>query len=226
MEAFGTFLPLILIFVVFYFLLIRPQQRKVKQHKEMLSNLKRGDKIVTSGGIIGTINKVADNRELTLEVAENVEIKIASGMVADLYSIPEVQKNYRITDNREGWAIAGLSSGGICAFTVAWQRPDKFSKVVSHIGSFTNIRGGHLYSDLVRQSSVKPIRIFLQDGSNDLNLRPGNWWIANQQLADSLDFAGYDYMTVWGDGGHDLEHGGAIFPDTMRWLWRDYDSRP
>ena len=78
MEAFGTFLPLILIFVVFYFLLIRPQQRKVKQHKEMLSNLKRGDKIVTSGGIIGTINKVADNRELTLEVAENVEIKIAS----------------------------------------------------------------------------------------------------------------------------------------------------
>ena len=92
MEAFGTFLPLILIFAVFYFLLIRPQQRKVKQHKEMLSNLKRGDKIVTSGGIIGTINKVADNRELTLEVAENVEIKIASGMVADLYVMPEVQK--------------------------------------------------------------------------------------------------------------------------------------
>ena len=92
MEAFGTFLPLILIFVVFYFLLIRPQQRKVKQHKEMLSNLKRGDKIVTSGGIIGTINKVADNRELTLEVAENVEIKIASGMVADLYAMPRSSK--------------------------------------------------------------------------------------------------------------------------------------
>ena len=92
MEAFGTFLPLILIFVVFYFLLIRRQQRKVKQHKEMLSNLKRGDKIVTSGGIIGTINKVADNRELTLEVADNVEIKIASGMVADLYEMPEVKK--------------------------------------------------------------------------------------------------------------------------------------
>ena len=92
MESIGAFLPLILIFGVFYILLIRPQQRKVKQHKEMLSNLKRGDKIVTSGGIIGTINKVADNRELTLEVAENVEIKIASGMVADLYSIPEVQK--------------------------------------------------------------------------------------------------------------------------------------
>ena len=92
MEAFGTFLPLILIFAVFYFLLIRPQQRKVKQHKEMLSNLKRGDKIITSGGIICTINKVADNRELTVEVSENVEIKIAPGMIADLYKMPEVQK--------------------------------------------------------------------------------------------------------------------------------------
>ena len=92
MEAFGTFLPLILIFAVFYFLLIRPQQRKVKQHKEMLSNLKRGDKIITSGGIICTINKVSDNRELTVEISDNVEIKIAPGMVADLYVLPETQK--------------------------------------------------------------------------------------------------------------------------------------
>ena len=68
------------------------------------------------------------------------------------------------------------------------------------------------------------VRVVLQDGSNDLNIRPGNWWLANQQMADSLDFAGYDYRKVWGDGGHSLEHGGAIFPDTMRWLWRDYVS--
>ena len=136
--------------------------------------------------------------------------------------IPEARKSYRITDDREGWAIGGISSGGICAFTVAWQRPDRFSKVVSHVGSFTNIRGGHVYPDLVRQSAQKPIRVFLQDGSNDLNIRPGNWWLANQQMADSLDFAGYDYRAVWGEGGHNLEHGGAIFPDTMRWLWRDY----
>ncbi|MDA1372923.1 MAG: alpha/beta hydrolase-fold protein [Proteobacteria bacterium] len=151
--------------------------------------------------------------------------------MTDVYSrflleeiISEVQKIYRITDSPEGWAIGGISSGGICAFTVAWQRPDKFSKVVSHVGSFTNIRGGHIYSDLVRQGAHKPIRVFLQDGSNDLNIRPGNWWLANQQMADSLEFAGYDLMTAWGDGGHNLEHGGAIFPDTMRWLWRDYDS--
>ena len=99
MEAFGTFLPLILIFAVFYFLLIRPQQRKVKQHKEMLSNLKRGDKIITSGGIICTVNRVADNRELTVEISDNVEIKIAPGMVADLYTMPQVQKKEMPKEN-------------------------------------------------------------------------------------------------------------------------------
>ena len=111
MEAFGTFLPLILIFAVFYFLLIRPQQRKVKQHKEMLSNLKRGDKIITSGGIIGTVNKVSDNRELTVEISENVEIKIAPGMVADLYTIAELQKKEtpkQTSNNKSG--LSGLFS--------------------------------------------------------------------------------------------------------------------
>ena len=111
MEAFGTFLPLILIFAVFYFLLIRPQQRKVKQHKEMLSNLKRGDKIITSGGIIGTINKVSDNRELIVEVSENIEIKIAPGMVADLYKLPEVQTKEPPKDNSNNKSgLSGLFS--------------------------------------------------------------------------------------------------------------------
>ena len=93
MESIGAFLPLILIFAVFYILLIRPQQKKVKQHKEMLNNLKRGDKIITSGGIIGTINKVLENRELYLQISENVEIKIAPGMVADIYSQKEKEKS-------------------------------------------------------------------------------------------------------------------------------------
>ena len=108
MEAFGTFLPLILIFAVFYFLLIRPQQRKVKQHKEMLSNLKRGDKIITSGGIICTVNRVADNRELTVEISDNVEIKIAPGMVADLYTMPQVQKKEMPKENNN--TKSGISS--------------------------------------------------------------------------------------------------------------------
>ena len=102
MESIGAFLPLILIFGVFYILLIRPQQKKVKQHSEMLKNLRRGDKIITSGGIIGTINKVADNRELSVEISENVEIKIAPGMVADLYSQPDNEKKQSIakSDNK------------------------------------------------------------------------------------------------------------------------------
>ena len=92
MDQMGAFLPLILIFVVFYILLIRPQQKKVKQHREMLNNLRRGDKIITSGGIIGSINKVSENRELQVEISEGVEIKIAPGMVADLYVVPEKTK--------------------------------------------------------------------------------------------------------------------------------------
>ena len=111
MEAFGTFLPLILIFVVFYFLLIRPQQRKVKQHKEMLSNLKRGDKIITSGGIIGSINKVADNRELTIEVSDNIEIKIAPGMVTDMYITTEKSKETKPTNNESKSKKSSLFSG-------------------------------------------------------------------------------------------------------------------
>ena len=96
MESIGAFLPLILIFGVFYILLIRPQQKKVKQHREMLNNLSKGDKIITSGGIIGKINKVSDIRELSVQVAENVEIKIAPGMVADLYTKSEVEKKILI----------------------------------------------------------------------------------------------------------------------------------
>ena len=100
MESIGAFLPLILIFGVFYILLIRPQQKKVKQHREMLNNLRRGDKIITSGGIIGTVNKVADNKELQVQVSENVEIKIAPGMVADLYNSSETEKKQLVKDNK------------------------------------------------------------------------------------------------------------------------------
>ena len=92
MDQMGAFLPLILIFGVFYILLIRPQQKKAKLHREMINNLRRGDKIITSGGIIGSINKVNDNKELLVEISENVEIKIAAGMVSDLYVTSDIKK--------------------------------------------------------------------------------------------------------------------------------------
>jgi len=133
-----------------------------------------------------------------------------------------VSKNYNLTTNAEGRAICGMSSGGICAWTVAWERPDGFGKVLSHIGSFTNIRGGHVYPALIRKAEKKPIRVFLQDGSNDLDNTYGNWPLANQEIAAALKFKNYDYKFEFGDGTHSGKHGGAILPDSLRWLWRDY----
>jgi enterochelin esterase family protein len=137
--------------------------------------------------------------------------------------LPEATKGLNITSDPAGRAICGNSSGGIAAFTVAWERPDSFRKVVSHIGSFTNIRGGHVYPAVIRKTKpVKPLRVFLQDGSNDLDNLHGNWPLANQDMAAALKFAGYDYKFVFGDGGHNGKHGGSLFPDTLRWLWRDW----
>jgi len=154
--------------------------------------------------------------------------------------LPLVGKQYNITKDPAGRALCGNSSGGICAFTSAWERPDVFGKVVSHIGSFTNIRGGYVYPSLIRKTLPanaranytpeqqpllevrRKIRVFLQDGSNDLDNLHGNWPLANQDMAAALKYAGWDYKFEFGDGAHNGKHGGSIFPDTMRWLWRDY----
>ncbi len=138
--------------------------------------------------------------------------------------MPQVTKDYRLTDDPAGWAIAGMSSGGIAAFTVAWERPDKFRKVVSWIGSFTNIRGGYVFPALIRKSkrNPKPIQVFLQDGSNDLDNAHGNWPLSNQDMAAALKFAGYDYKFEYGSGAHSPKHGAALFPETLRWLWRNW----
>lgn len=138
--------------------------------------------------------------------------------------LPTVVKEHglRISDSPSRRAICGISSGGICAFTVAWNRPDSFGKVLSHIGSFTNIRGGHAYPALIRKTEHKPIRVFLQDGENDLDNAHGNWWLGNLQMAAALKFAKYDSLLVGGKGEHNGKHGGAILPDSLRWLWRDH----
>jgi enterochelin esterase-like enzyme len=134
--------------------------------------------------------------------------------------LPEVGKTYKLTDNPDERAICGMSSGGICAWTVAWERPDAFRKVLSHIGSFTNIRGGHVYPALIRKTDNKPLRVFLQDGSSDLDNQHGNWWLSNLQMEAALKFKKYDYKFVGGEGAHNGKHGGAILPDSLRWLWR------
>lgn len=138
--------------------------------------------------------------------------------------LPEVSESYNITKDPDGRAICGISSGGICAFTVAWERPDQFHKVLSHVGSFTNIRGGHVYPALIRKTEKKPLRVYLQDGEHDLDNAHGNWPLANKQMAAALTFAGYDFEFVFGEGAHNGNHGGAILPESLRWLWRDYPS--
>jgi enterochelin esterase-like enzyme len=135
--------------------------------------------------------------------------------------LPEVGKTVKLRQDAAGRAICGISSGGICAFTAAWERPDLFSKVLSHVGSFTNIRGGDVYPGLIRKTERKPIRVWLQDGSNDLDNLHGSWPLANLQMASALKFMKYDYRFEFGDGGHNGKQGGASLPDALRWLWRD-----
>ena len=116
--------------------------------------------------------------------------------------------------------ICGISSGGICAFNAAWHSPESFGLVLSHCGSFVNIRGGHNYPSMIRRTERKPIRVFLQSGKGDLNIVPGNWPLGNQDMASALDLAGYDYRFVFGEGAHTLRHGGAIFAQSLRWLFQ------
>jgi len=160
--------------------------------------------------------------------------------------LPEIGKKYNLTKNPEGRAIGGTSSGAICAFTVAWQRPDEFRKVISCIGSYVSIgyrpardgqamvSGGEIYPTLIRRNPIKPLKIFLQDGSNDLSNEFGNWFLANQQMLSALEWANanadrrtepgprYQVNHEWGDGSHSDSHGGAILPDILRWMWKDY----
>ena len=136
--------------------------------------------------------------------------------------LPIVGSDYAISADPALRAICGMSSGGICAFTAAWERPDSFSKVLSHCGSFANIRGGHNYPSMIRRAEKKPIRAFLTTGKGDLNNVFGHWPIANEDMAAALAFKGYDFRLEVGQGGHTLKHGGAILPQSLRWLWRGH----
>lgn len=143
--------------------------------------------------------------------------------------LPEVEKRktadgrvLKLSQSGNDRAIGGSSSGAVCAFTAAWERPDAFSRVFSAIGTYVNLRGADRYPSLIRKYEPKPIRIFLQDGSNDLNIYAGDWWKANEMMARALSFAGYEVNYIWGEGGHNGQHGTAIFPQAMRWLWKDY----
>ncbi|CAG5018170.1 hypothetical protein DYBT9275_05946 [Dyadobacter sp. CECT 9275] len=143
--------------------------------------------------------------------------------------LPDVEKqktsdgrSIRLSRNGNDRAIGGSSSGAVCAFTAAWERPDAFSRVFSAIGTYVGLRGADRYPTLIRKYEPKPLRIFLQDGSQDLNIYAGDWWMANQTMLRALTFAGYEVTHQWGEGGHNGKQGTALFPEAMRFLWKDW----
>jgi enterochelin esterase-like enzyme len=140
--------------------------------------------------------------------------------------LPEALKEYKLADGPQHRALCGISSGGICAFTAAWERPDYFGKVLSHVGSFDNIRGGDAYPAMIRNTERKPLRVWLQDGTGDLDNLFGSWPLGHQEMVAALKYMRYDVESVLGDGGHNAKQGGATFPDALRWLWRDMIPKP
>jgi len=181
--------------------------------------------IFVNPGVFGTELKQdqAWNSPKELRSNRSVEYDTPSPLYAQMLEkeiLPLAAKEQALDPSPARRAICGLSSGGICAFTAAWERPDLFGKVMSHVGSFTNIRGGHVYPALIRKQPVRPIRVFLQDGSNDLDNEHGNWFLANQEMAAALKFRQYDYKFVTDDSGHGGKGGGKIFAESLRWLWR------
>jgi enterochelin esterase-like enzyme len=208
-------------------LVVQDGQNYIRSFPAMLDNLiARGDIPVLAAVFIppGVFADGRSNRSFEYDTLSDQYVRF---LLEEM--LPEAEKTVRLRHDAASRAIFGISSGGICAFTAAWERPNEFSKVLSWVGSFTNIasgktlrEGGHNYPALIRKTPRKPIRVFLQDGENDLDNVHGSWPLANQQMARSLAFAGYDFTFVYGRGFHSNRHGLSILPDSLRWLWRDY----
>jgi len=145
--------------------------------------------------------------------------------------LPEVEKKttsdgrpIRLSKSGNDRSIAGSSSGAVCAFTAAWERPEAFQRVFSAIGTYVGLRGANVYPTYLRKFEPKPLRVFLQDGSNDLNIYAGDWWMVNQEMERALKFSGYEVDHLWGDGGHNGKHATEIFPQAIKWLWKDWPA--
>ena len=184
---------------------------------------------VTPGRVMADSNKIAIPRFNRSFEYDGLGDAYARFILNEIF--PEVEKKKTrdgrailLSKNGNDRAIGGSSSGAICAFTAAWEKPNEFSRVFSAIGTYVGLRGGDRYPILIRKYEPKPIRIFLQDGRNDLNIYGGDWFKANEDMESALTFAGYEVTHEWGDDGHNGDHGTAIFPKAMRWLWKDWPA--
>src|SRR5262249_5813506 len=181
---------------------------------------------VTPGRVKAPSGKALDRFNRSYEY-DGVGDQYARFLLEEL--LPDVERKttadgrpVRLSKDGNDRSIGGSSSGAVCAFTAAWERPDAFRRVFSAIGTYVGLRGANIYPTLIRKYEPKPLRVFLQDGSADLNIYGGDWWMANQEMERALTFAGYEVNHAWGTGGHSGQHGAEVFPDAMRWLWKDH----
>jgi enterochelin esterase-like enzyme len=188
----------------------------------VLDNLiHRGDIPVTIGVFVdpGVFNSAEDPKNRNAEY-DAFDERYVTFLLTEI--IPRVTDRYTISDDPDRWGICGGSSGGNCAFTAAWLRPDKFRRVICSLSSFAQMPGGNPYPELIPSVPRKPLRIFMQAGHRDLYWNEPEWnWLANNlHVAAALAEAGYDFRLVLGDGGHSPNHGGVLLPDALRWIWR------
>jgi enterochelin esterase family protein len=184
----------------------------------------------TPGQPVATQSEWGDNTSNRRQEYNSLDDRYAKVIVDEL--LPVLYGRYNISRNPQDHAIGGASSGAIAAFTVAWQRPDQFRKVLSTVGSFVNLRGGHVYPEIIRASERKPIRIYLLDGVNDIRGTGWDgsaaydpkldWHLQNLRMLSALTEKGYDVNYCWGIGSHNQRQAGAALPEMLRWLWRDY----
>jgi len=182
---------------------------------------------ISPGQVVATNDQAANDRYNRSFEYDGLGDNYVRFLLEEVF--PEVEKQkasdgraIHLSKNGNDRAIGGGSSGAVCAFTAAWERPKEFSRVFSAIGTYVGLRGADRYPTLIRKYEPKPIRIFLQDGSNDLNIYAGDWSKANEMMERALTFAGYEVNHVWAEGAHNGSHGTSVFPDAMRWLWKDW----
>ncbi len=182
--------------------------------------------VFVTPGVVPAMNDQAQPRFNRSFEYDSMDDRYAKFLVDEFLPFVVKKHELKLTDDPNLKAICGSSSGGICAFTVAWHRPDQFRRVFTTVGTYVGLRGGDEYPTLVRKTDPKPLRVFLQDGKNDNNIYGGDWWMANQTMLRALEFSGYEVNHAFGEGFHNGKHGAAIFPDAMRWLWQDFDTKP
>jgi enterochelin esterase family protein len=200
-----------------------------RAHNVLDNLIYRGDIPVMIGAFIDPGTQVADGRSIRQDEYDSLGDQYSKVIVEEL--LPALHKDYKIAREPDRHGIAGWSSGAIAAFTVAWERPDQFRKVLTGIGTFVDLKGGHVYPEKVLASEKRPIRIFMVDGRNDNRGTSGrgagpydpnrDWFLQNVRLMEALTKKGYDVNYSWGMGVHSHNMGGAMLPEMMRWLWRD-----